>query len=230
MAGILERISTHDLVGVQYDSPVTEPFLRLAEQSLVGARAAKIYYVYYGRNAWHSTWVTKYTAGCMHGCMESAQAFVESRRVQGSVFCIEELPALVLDGEEMSFIVTQINSENPLKGYSSQAVTNSPPYGATLIKGSQNSYITAGSPLIGSILSFNTTSRFWRSRPPYTNSVILLYSAPSDSLLQLTSTPLKKWRSRSFGGQYKFSWLPCGSRVRASGVLGLHKLACSQSE
>lgn len=79
-----------------------------------------IYQVIYGRNAWHSTWVQIYDEENFHLEFEAAKESAENRRVQGSKWTIEELPALAFVGERHTLVVTEINSDRPLfhSGYS----------------------------------------------------------------------------------------------------------------
>src|SRR4051812_25147339 len=74
-------------------------------------RVVKVFYVSTGRNAWWSTWVTRYSPGCMHGALESAKAFCEERRRQGTIFYIDELPSLAFVASECALVVSEINTE-----------------------------------------------------------------------------------------------------------------------
>lgn len=111
------------------------------EEKIQKIEVGILYYVYSGRNAWHSTWITRYTLGCMHTNFESAKAFVERERVQGSLFYIQKLPSLIIEGTKNILYVTQINSNNPLCGYSSDAVTAIAPKGYVLVDNCQNNYL-----------------------------------------------------------------------------------------
>lgn len=77
----------------------------------------KLYYVWTGRNAWWYTWSTKYSKGCFHRTLESAKEFCESRRVQGTVFYIDELPSLAFFAPDRALIVSEINTERFLGTY-----------------------------------------------------------------------------------------------------------------
>lgn len=71
----------------------------------------KIYYVWTGRNAWWSTWSTRYAPGCFHRTFESAKASCEKRRKQGTVFYIDELPSLGFLSRNRTLIVSEINTD-----------------------------------------------------------------------------------------------------------------------
>lgn len=74
-------------------------------------QVVKVYYVWTGRNAWWSTWSTRYSPGCFHTTLASAKAFCEPKRVQGTVFYIDELPSLAFTAPERVLIASEINSE-----------------------------------------------------------------------------------------------------------------------
>ncbi len=73
---------------------------------------SKIYYVSTGRNAWWSTWATRYSPGCFHTTLASAKWFCESKRVQGTVFCIDELPVLAFHAPERALFAIEINTKH----------------------------------------------------------------------------------------------------------------------
>ncbi|WP_150497730.1 hypothetical protein [Roseibium aquae] len=165
-----------------------------------------IYYIYQGRNAWHSTWVTQYWSGCMHTTLESAKENAERLRTQGSVFHIQELPALAFRSAKGVLVVTQINTLQPLRYYSADAVS-SLPEGFKRIKGGRENYLSKGAPLMGVAMSFLHSSRFWREAPPAENSVITVSSSDSNlTLKKLTKAKLCTFKSSSFGGGYLLSW------------------------
>jgi len=80
-------------------------------------RAVKVYFLIYGRNAWNTTWIQKYSTGCMHSSLSAAKLAAEKKRVQGSVFSIEELPAIQFINPERSIIITEINNPSTLNLY-----------------------------------------------------------------------------------------------------------------
>lgn len=80
-------------------------------------RAVKLHYLIYGRNAWNTTWVTKYSPGCMNPTFDSAKAEAEKKRVQGSVFYIREVPALQFISKKLCIFITEINTDSPLKNF-----------------------------------------------------------------------------------------------------------------
>lgn len=189
---------------------------------LTNIKVIKIYYCFYGRNAWHSTWSTKYSNNCMHSSLSSAKKFAERNRVQGSVFYIEELPAFCFYGGKFPIVVTQINESCPFREYSAIALKDDVSLGYKKIAGSQSNYLKLGSPLIGTILSFNSNSRFWKTPPPVNNSIIFLYSSNDTEQVPLKTTKLRTWKSTSQGKDYYLSWGQVDRRVRQSSTMRLY--------
>lgn len=179
---------------------------KLSRSKLRSVEACILYYLYNRRNAWHSTWSTRYTAGCMHTSLDSAKATAERQRTQGSVFYISEIPALLFRSAQGALAVTQINDTLPLKEYSPDATTGEVALGVKKIRGALDCYLVPGAPMLGVALSFDASSRFWRQRPNAVNSVkIVASSAPGEDFLPVPRRR-RRWRSASYGGVYALSW------------------------
>lgn len=72
---------------------------------------SRVAYMFYGRNAWHSTWIQRYyTRSSIGLTVGSVQGVCERNRVQGSVFNVEELPCLVLRCEDQTLYAVEINN------------------------------------------------------------------------------------------------------------------------
>lgn len=184
-----------------------DAFGKLARSKVKSVEAAYLYYLFHGRNAWHSTWITQYTEGCMHSHIDGAKASAERRRTQGTVFYISELPSLIFRSAAGVIAVTQINSGSPLCGYSAEATTDHLPSGMKKVRGSRNCYISKGAPMLGAVLSFDHQSRFWRERPPRRNAVIIVASEdPKLSFSPLATPKPRSMHSYSNGSQYRLSW------------------------
>lgn len=196
----------------------------ILEGSLDSVISAVLYYVFIGRNAWHSTWVTQYSVGCMHLELGSAKRHAESRRVQGSVFNIRQIPALTLCGSNGLIFVTQINTTTPFSGYSPQAVPDDPPPGYKKMEESTDNYLIKGAPMLGAALSFNWNSRFWIKRPPANNS-ILLFAAPEvdPSAIEVlnANAELSQYVSFSHGGNYLLGWRSRAISMENSHILSI---------
>lgn len=97
----------------RYDS--TSP---LSSEVVRGCHLCKLYFVWYGRNAYHSTWASKYVIdAAFHKSLPHAKQYAESQRVQGSRFYIREIAALAFPITDVSLIVTQINTVKPFERY-----------------------------------------------------------------------------------------------------------------
>ena len=123
-----------------------ERFPKLPRSKVREVSVCTIYYLYYGRNAWNSNWVTQYNEGCMHFDLERAFSSAEHKRTKGSVFYIVELPALVFRSAAGHF-VTEINTDRPLSGYSATALAAKPLYG-TKLRGARDCYLSKAAPML----------------------------------------------------------------------------------
>jgi hypothetical protein len=71
-----------------------------------------------GRNAWHSTWSRRYDIkAAMFSDHASACQEAETRRKQGSVFYVFDVPALLLFGLYTSCVVTDFHETNSFRGF-----------------------------------------------------------------------------------------------------------------
>ena len=88
-------------------------FDTLEQRKIFSAKLIKIYYLSEGRNAWWSTWCTTFEKnGSFHTSLISAKRHAESRRVQGTVFTIEEIPAICLYTTDGLIVIASINSQH----------------------------------------------------------------------------------------------------------------------
>lgn len=183
-----------------------------------------LYFVFSGRNAWHSTWVQKYTDGCMHTNLQSAKNYVETKRVQGTVFNIIQLPCLIIESNDLKLYFTEINTSDPLSGYSPQAVTNSPPQGYKLVDNFKDNYLNNREQLCNIILSFNRNSRFWKVKPSANNS-IQIFISQNISAYETENIPenLISYRSVSVGKKFKLSWKNNKSNVKSLSIERIYK-------
>lgn len=102
-------------------SLATENDLRFMVRSV---SVSKVYYVWMGRNAWWSTWATRYSPGCFHTTLVDAKSFCESKRVQGTVFYIDELPVLSFYAGERALFAAEINTEHFLSKLDQELLTS----------------------------------------------------------------------------------------------------------
>lgn len=182
-------------------------FPDLTKTQITGIHSCALYFVTTGRNAWHSTWVQQYTNGCMHSSIASAKQYTEKLRTQGTVFTIKQQPSICLTTDSGTLFVTQINCSSPLSDYSHDALSPMPKDGTKLIKGAQDNYLVSGANTQGAILSFERSSRFWRTPPPPKNSVIIIATEIVHLKIEpLPTEKLKAWSSYSNGSGYLLGW------------------------
>ncbi|QMV62880.1 hypothetical protein VUJ49_23245 [Pseudomonas berkeleyensis] len=194
-------------------------FPELANSEVESLSTTLLYYVFTGRNAWHSTWITRYSEGCMHASLELAKKYAENRRTQGTVFHIKELPSIIVRSKNGCLIVTQINSNNPLSNYSPNATSVDTKLGTKKIDGALNNYICKKAPVLGVALSFAYDSRFWLKPPTATNSVIAVATNdPSAIFPELPDRDLITKVSVSHGGNYLLGWSDKKSLINKTGV------------
>ncbi len=202
------------LVQIQMDTLSENPIEKISH--------GVIYYVHSGRNAWHSTWIKRYTPGCMHTKLNSAKEYAEKIRNRGTVIYIKPLPCLVFSCKDFHFLVTEINSKNPLSGYSPDAISDNISYHFIKMENTLNNYLKIGAPLHGAAFSFMTNSIFWQIKPSPKDSIIMLTSTNSNAVSVNDEAPLDlAYKSHSNGGKYKLGWSKIDSDVKNNAILKL---------
>lgn len=198
----------------------------IESNTVKGISRGVIYYVHTGRNAWHSTWVTQYSPGCMHTTLVSAKEYAEKLRTRGTVFYIKQLPCLIFRANGIAIIITEINNNNPLCGYSPDATTKDVATGSKKMEGALDNYLKIGTPLNGIAMSFLPDSRFWTRKPSPKNSVVVLAAKnEAISIEKARSDSLLSWQSFSNGGYYYLGWRSIESHIKRTAVLALYRQA-----
>lgn len=88
-----------------------------SEDLLRSIRPVVVYFLHYGRNAWHSTWIKRYQPNHFFRDIRSVKALVDSRKWQGTVLYLDVLPAIQLEFTASRFVLTEINTDNPFKNF-----------------------------------------------------------------------------------------------------------------
>ena len=156
----------------------------------------KLHYVTTGSNAWWSTWITRYSPGCMHSTMDSAKAFCEARRVQGTVFYIDELPSIAFIAENCALVVSEINTESFLKRLDAKRLTSiTTVFPVSTMTLRQMTYV------------FRPESPLWPTDYPRRDSAILSFCSASGTLAELSAKEeLSSYASSSSGPTYYLGW------------------------
>lgn len=159
-------------------------------------RAVKLFYVTSGRNAWWTTWITRYFPGCMHATLDSARKYAEQNRVQGTVFYIGELPSIAFDTGEGVLVVSEINTERFFSRFR--------------VKNLQKDFelMPRSSITLSQVVDlFRSDSAMWVAGYPLRNSSILSFCDSTEKLVALNrGQRLISWVSSSIGGNQALRW------------------------
>ena len=176
------------------------PHLDVAE--LIAIDGKTIYYLISGRNAWHSTWVQHYYPNCIATRALDLEKDAEKRREIGSVFYIQELPALCFETNLGIFLATAINSQSPLEHYLPVEFLQTGSINASLSNGEKSSGFYVGQHLGVIVKSFEIPSACWKILPPAKDTIFCLYMAGGTlSDLDSLKDPLLKRSSQPSGGR-----------------------------
>ncbi|WP_153135353.1 hypothetical protein [Paraburkholderia agricolaris] len=75
--------------------------------------AVDIFFLHDGRNAWHSTWVQRYTSDAFWASFRDAAQRASAKRVQGSKFFIHHVPAVLFRARTAELLAVDINTDAP---------------------------------------------------------------------------------------------------------------------
>ncbi len=158
----------------------------------------------------------------MHSRFEGARDFVKRHRVQGSVFYIKEIPALLFQDEEFVLAVSQINCKDVLAGYSVDAISQDVGALRKKIDGAPYNYLGWGATFEEVYLSFEHDSRFWKVAPPPRNSIIRVMCRGSIADFEsLGDKRLMRFKSYSIGANYPLGWTSSEGSVTYGAVKAL---------
>lgn len=196
-----------------------ETQLDVAKATVIDIVPKTVYYLYRGRNAWNSKWVQHYYPKCLSTKDLFARENAERLRGNGNTFTIQQLPALAVQTEIGVIVITEINTENPLSGYSPDAVKERPDSGLQLIDGAKSNYFYKGADANAFVLSFDRKSRFWKRIPNPKNSILMMFNEGMslDDLEPLESKLTSK-KSRSWGTKYMLGWEEGSSVIKSKAV------------
>lgn len=110
----LKRATKRDRPSISISWERTELYGIKQVRKVISARILEAYsstcwYLTYGRNAWYSTWITRYAPGCVAFDLELLKAKGERDRGPGNVFYIQEMPCLVLLTATATYLILEIN-------------------------------------------------------------------------------------------------------------------------
>lgn len=154
--------------------------------TIVNMDIAIIYYAWYGRNAWNYTWATKYEKYGFFTQIDKGKSWIETQRVQGSVWQITQLPTLCISlANNIQLWLCSINEKNWW-----------------------NSYIFDWATFISKISSNRTNTLQIKECVRSHDKLLSFTSSMTDKVESLNShKSCKEWSARSFGGGYRLSWI-----------------------
>lgn len=188
----------------------------LAMEEIKSTHLKKIYYLVTGRNAWHSTWVQHFYKKCISTEHNELKSDAEKRRGPGTVFYIEELPALCLETSKGCIVISEINTNAPLKNYDPRdflKIRNQCNYIKVLSCPSEQTF--NGSRL--SVICESLNSRECWKQPLPNNSIFKLFLKDKEPIdFEDHSGNFMIWNSGTSGGKKNsLSWV-----ARAGSISG----------
>ena len=173
-----------------------------------GVEVIKLFYVSTGRNAWWTTWIFRYSPGCMHTTMESAKAFCETNRAQGTVFYVRELPAIACIVPERALVLTEINTPEILGRFDLNGLI-----GIAQI-------LPISTMTLRQVLHiFRPESALWSPNYPKKDSAVISYCSNVDALERVgPEVSFADWESRSVGPKYYLKWSSRPTEIKAERI------------
>lgn len=197
------------------------PQLKRDGKSVTSARAVMLYYGIYGRNAWHSTWVKRYTEGSITTTLTDAKLYAEKSRKPGSQFSIVELPAVEVVSDEETYFVVHINTLSPFKGCMTKKALDrlKNKVGVT-----QPGFLRTGSCLAQALYTLTPLSPYWTENPDPKNSIIILNGSSDKKPPALPTRKLTGWKSKTFGKNFYLGWTEQSDSRGSSAVKRIIKI------
>lgn len=204
-------------------------FTQLNQGRINSIETGLVYFCEYGRNAWHSTWIQRYTPGSIHYDLNSAKIYCENRRTRGSKFYIREMPCLIVRTPKFCILTIEINCNTPLQNYSIDAAIADPfRYETSFIRFPQNRYLQIGRPLIGYGISVSTVGRFmkdFRNRTRVENILLMKCKDHNAIIQKIPMRQLYSYKSESYGTDYYLSWNASINPIQSICIKRLKKIA-----
>lgn len=185
-------------------------------------KSGSLYYLYRGRNAWHSTWVTHYFDGSVSASMWGVRELAEKWRAQGSAFTIREQPALICETDAGLLAVTEINTERPLGNL---AQRRHAPAALEELHGRLSSNRPTTTVEQFASLLRAAAKYSWSPLCSPKALVLIATKTPDLPIDRLRAKNLKSWRSSSAGSGYYLAWSEGSSQVKSSAILRIVEAA-----
>ena len=191
----------------------------LQQLTLNSLSATKLYSCFYDKKIWNNSTFETYENQHYYTSFDEAAAFAETLRARGRTVYIKEQPAIAIQSKDFSIAVTQLNEHCPFTSYSAQAIHDHASEGFIRIEKFSNNYMALTAPILGILLSFELSSRFWKTPLTKEQAVIALYADNSTSFAALKTTKLKAWSSKSAGKNNPLGWNEENNNISQSAIL-----------
>lgn len=194
-------------------------------------RAVRVYYVFYGRNAWHSTWIKRYTRNCFQPSCDSMQDVAERLRKRGSVLYAEEIPGIIVTSSSSNVVLTQINTDEPFSNLcgTHQASETKTFFESSFSykfrrKYSNREFLVDEHTMLSDFLRcLRHDSTFWLNMPPKDNSLIAETVDTPEIYSSISSSPFCAWKGRSQGNYLSLDWVEQENMVNPAHAQNLAK-------
>lgn len=127
------------------------------------------------------------------------------------------MPGIAFRSSAGDIVVTQINTTEPLSLYSAKEYYQLSHIAERNKDLTLDSYISLGAPIYDVAKSFSWWSKFWRSQPPVSNSVIILAARDSEYSSDIQGD-FKAYVSYSNGARYRLGWRTMSAKISAEPI------------
>ena len=170
-----------------------------------------VYLLSTGRNAWWTTWVERYTGStALYSSIEEAKAAAEEQRVQGTVFLIEQVPALAFLSSRGLIIASEFGVSQPFAQIDLKRLSISLVIGTSM---GELAIVTA------------VDSKFYWLGERRTGHTYVQAFAPTDTALEIFPEELRfqSWKSHAQGSGYFLGWSEVSNNRTVDGLLNVVK-------
>lgn len=205
----------------------------LSDALVVQVETARVALLIAGRNAWHSTWVSRYrTTSAMFGDVKAAKRAAEPLRKQGTQFSVREVPALVLRSWASTLVLLDFHTENCFASYRPYG-TASTDFWRGLYQSPTPDPWRAGMSLKQAVDNFRDRSAYWEHYPQPSHHSLLVGAVSEPRELNRSShqKKLAGFRSSPQGVGWPLAWSAMSVRYSWRGTYALAKqLSASLSQ
>ena len=186
---------------------------KTTELTLPAIRAVAVSFLSSGRNAWHSTWIRRYSPGDFYRDGRQIRKAVDDRKTPGTVFYMKVLPAFQFDFGTRKFVMTEINTLEPFRWMDLDHAR----YG--VLGDDLDTFLNLVAPPSG----------LWKRSQPSDDSIIVqeiqddlidlaAYTALSKGLDNRNNPSVGSYKRQIFGGssgEHAWNWAPLNPEVGA---------------